>query len=372
MFIIFGTMIIIMLYSMKITKNLNIDNDNDYLSKNNTYVIKGIFIICIFLSHINDYVSFDFFFDKLVILFLFYLSQLMVTMFLFYSGYGIYESIKNKGSNYIDLFPKRRIAFTFLNFAMAVTIYLSISFLIDVHYSLDNILFSYIGWQSIGNSSWYMFAIFTLYLFTYFSFKWLKDCSNEKMPLYFITLLVFIYIFVLTDIKPPRYTNTILCYILGMWYSYYKDSFHALLQNNNRLYSYLLGGTIFLFAVSAVLFLNYFINLKYLSILFYNFFSIIFCFLMLLITMKFSFDSSILRWLGMYLFWIYILQRIPMILLKRVNAIYNYPYVYIILCAFVTLFLAFLMNKVSMRIKETVFENKTNVFYDEIQNAEGD
>ena len=39
-----------------------------------------------------------------------------MAMFLFYSGYGVYESIKRKGTPYIDNFSKNRLLKTFIEF----------------------------------------------------------------------------------------------------------------------------------------------------------------------------------------------------------------------------------------------------------------
>lgn len=87
--------------------------DSKYLSKEYTQAIKGIFVIIVFLSHVRTYVDFNGAGDIFVIQILNYFGQLMVALFLFYSGYGIYESIKYRGQKYIDLLPKNRIGKTF-------------------------------------------------------------------------------------------------------------------------------------------------------------------------------------------------------------------------------------------------------------------
>ena len=48
---------------------------------------------------------------------------LMVTMFLFYSGYGVFESIKKKKEKYINTIPKRRFLKTLINFAIFYIFY---------------------------------------------------------------------------------------------------------------------------------------------------------------------------------------------------------------------------------------------------------
>ena len=105
MFVILGFTILAMLLSMKICKS---GIDSSYLSKAYTQPIKGFFVIIVFLSHVRTYAVFTSKTDLLTISFLDALGQLMVALFLFYSGYGIYEAIKSKGNSYIDSLLKNR------------------------------------------------------------------------------------------------------------------------------------------------------------------------------------------------------------------------------------------------------------------------
>ena len=69
----------------------------DYMSRSQTGSIKGIFAVLIFLSHVRGYISIgDSFLDKAYALFLGYFGQLIVTLFFFYSGYGILQAYKTK------------------------------------------------------------------------------------------------------------------------------------------------------------------------------------------------------------------------------------------------------------------------------------
>ena len=62
---------------------------NDYMSPRETGAIKGVFVIIVLLSHIRQYVHLEASpFNTPYSEFMAYLGQLMVVMFLFYSGYG--------------------------------------------------------------------------------------------------------------------------------------------------------------------------------------------------------------------------------------------------------------------------------------------
>ena len=72
-------------------KNFN----KNYMSADNTRIINGLFVIIVFFSHFMSYVNTSNILDTSMIQIISLIGQLMVTTFLFYSGYGIYEKIKN-------------------------------------------------------------------------------------------------------------------------------------------------------------------------------------------------------------------------------------------------------------------------------------
>lgn len=149
----------------------------DYsLSIPSTTCIKGIFTILIFLSHFCQYINTNnlpYFGPYLFLRSI--LGQLVVAPFLFYSGYGMMEQIKKRGKAYVDDIPKKRIFKTWFHFALAVVLYLLLSFYLRKGYSLSTIFLSFIGWSSLGNSNWYIFAILVMYICTYVSFMFLND-----------------------------------------------------------------------------------------------------------------------------------------------------------------------------------------------------
>ena len=336
MVLFFLILVITILFSMKFYNQNGIDPD--YMSIEKTKTIKGIFVFCVFLSHIKEQVSFHGTANQLVISFLFYLGQFMVTMFLFYSGFGIYESIKKKGKKYIHQFLTHRICRVYFHFGIAVTLFLFVDIWIQRSYTIPHILLSYIGWESIGNSSWYMFAIFVLYLMTYLCFQYLD--IKKATPLIAMTALSLIYILVITQLKPDRYTNTFLCYVAGMWYSYYKEHIDAFF--NEHYYSCFAAFMVCLSVIYVYMFV-----FKDIRIFLYNFASILFCLFVVIVSMKITFHSVILYQLGENTFWLYMLQRIPMMILKYYHIDVFNNYLYVILCFLITIMLTYFVKKVT-------------------------
>ncbi|MBR5442102.1 MAG: transcriptional regulator, partial [Clostridia bacterium] len=99
----------------------------DYCSPRNTGTINGIFSILIFLSHAVTYVKLDGVWDDPYFSMRKFLGQLIVVTYLFYSGYGIMESYKRKGTPYIKSMPLQRLFRTWYHFAIVVGMYAFVS-----------------------------------------------------------------------------------------------------------------------------------------------------------------------------------------------------------------------------------------------------
>ena len=136
----------------------------DFLSPMNTLSIKGFFVFLIFFSHIQGYLSLS---DSLLNHIYFslqnHLGQLIVAMFLFYSGYGIWISFKQK-TNYTQGFFKRRILKTLLHFDLIVAVFIIVQLLLQKVFPFRNYLLCWVGWESVGNSNWFIFDILILYI----------------------------------------------------------------------------------------------------------------------------------------------------------------------------------------------------------------
>lgn len=155
----------------------------DFLDRSQTNAIKGVFILFVFLRHVLQYVQksgyeFDAPGDAIVASLNMYLGQFIVVMFLFYSGYGVMEAIKNKGRDYINSIPRNRILGTLLNFSVAVLCYLAIDYLLSIPVTPVQVLESLVGWESVGNSNWYIFVIMLCYLVTYLAFRFFEKKSD--------------------------------------------------------------------------------------------------------------------------------------------------------------------------------------------------
>ncbi|WP_216426546.1 hypothetical protein [Arcanobacterium phocae] len=70
-----------------------------------------------------------------------------------------------------------------------------------------------------------------------------------------------------------------------------------------------------------------------------------YCAIAVLVTMVIHLDSPVLAWCGRNLFWIYVLQRLPMMVLTYAGWA-EYRYVFVVVSLVVTVILAFLISRI--------------------------
>ena len=193
----------------------NFKGTADYLAIENTNCVKGVFILMVFLSHFNSYIELNGRFDSIYIKFFWTISQAMVTMFLFYSGYGIMEAIKKKGESYVSALPFKRVLATLFRFDVAIILFFVVGLIAKRPMSFKNVLLSLIGWDSIGNSNWYIFVILLLYSVTYIVFK-LFGTRNLLIPTAVTSFLIFALVIATAFFKiRPIFVRSIKVVIVG-------------------------------------------------------------------------------------------------------------------------------------------------------------
>ena len=316
-----------------------------YLSRDRTDSIKGIFILLVFLSHINGYIrksgyAYDTWGDPVYIFLLGTIGQFMVVMFLFYSGYGVMLSIRNKGLPYVRKMPLHRICATLLNFDVAVLLFFIVDLFLGINFPCKQFLLSLLAWESIGNSNWYIFVIILCYTITWISaelmFKRFAGKQNNYFGHFLIAgifilcsgLVILLYIF-----KEPWWYNTILAFPCGALYSEYKLYFEKIIR------LHYLHSITFLIACFIILFFVHKdpVGLKS------NLHAVLFSLLIITITMRVSIENPILKWCGSNLFPLYIYQRIPMLFFAAIvppHILTHYIFFYVLLCLVITILFA--------------------------------
>lgn len=144
--------------------------NSDYMSKDTTGAINGIFVLLVFMCHISGYMKLGGSSDTIWLDLKSWLGQLVVVTFLFYSGYGMMCSIMKKGTPYVKGIFRRRFLSLFAHFDIAVLLFLLMNLALGIKTKTRTTLLAFTTWESIGNSNWYITAVLCLYLILIVSF----------------------------------------------------------------------------------------------------------------------------------------------------------------------------------------------------------
>ena len=288
---------------------------SDYMSPQKTGSIKGIFVVIVLLSHVRQYISLE---NTAVNApykdLMSFLGQLMVVAFLFYSGYGVALGLKNK-DGYAKTLPTKRALKVLLHFDIAVLIFYITGLALGKSYSVEKLLLSLIGLDGVGNSVWFIFDIIILYLLTFAVFIFAK----KKMVIgtAVMTVASFAAVIIIREFKGAEYWwyDTIMCYPLGMWYALAKPYIDKELLPD---FSKWLSCT----AITAVVFFSMYEIYKATNSSRKIFIpmALVFALLTVFASMRISISNKVLQWFGKRVFGIYILQRIPMMILSHFGA----------------------------------------------------
>ncbi len=307
MIIFLCALVAICLYKIKFSRF-----HTDYMGFSATGAIKGIFAVIILFSHMTGYVEIvSTLGNNIFAAFLARIGQLMVTMFFFYSGYGIMESYQKK-PNYEKGFLKNRAVKTLVHFDIAVLLYLLLNIVIGRYYEWQSYVFCWIGWETIGNSNWFVFDMLLLYSITWFALKMVRRLSRMRN----IWLLVLVSVLsigawiVLAVVKGTVcWYNTLLCYPFGMAFSMIKPKLEKAITQKCGRYYLITGIVLATFAATYLME----------GEISYSIAACLFTLLLTLISVKVQINNRVLQWLGKYSFSIYILQRLPMRLFEHLG-----------------------------------------------------
>lgn len=336
--------------------------NNDYISRDGTAPIKGIFVFLILLSHASNYFrqQMSGVFDDAYFAVRVHMVQMIVVMFLFYSGYGIMEQIKKRKFTYVKSILTKRFPNLLLNYDIAAVFYIILAlFTNPKSLTVSRIFQLFIGWEGLGNSTWFICVTLILYLLTFISFLPIKKLKNPDSFMYqlifiiVLTGLTILLIFLLKKAgKDAWWYNTIFLFPFGFWYSHFKTKIEKLVMKSDLSY-----------VISLSLMVIFYVLLslhKNDNLVCYILFGCVFALTIVVITMKVKIESPILNWYGDHVFSIYILQRIPMTLLWCTGLATANRYSFTILSIAITCIVAALYDKGYAKLSSKIWKPKKN------------
>ena len=327
--------------------------DVDPLAVDQTTSVKGICALLVFFRHIVFYVQMDMNIDRLLSLQVI-IGQMIVVPFLFYSGYGIMYSILNK-QDYIKTIWRKRILRLYLYFLFIWLSFFAIDYILGIQYDRVTILKSLFIWESIGNSTWFLFGIIVMYILTWLCFV---VTDKRQMSLLFLLILVALYYAVMYRLKSDtHWYDTIFAYYVGVLYACLKRldaptiRFNGFKSTRKWLLSLIISAVI-LFCFLGLTY-RWSIMLEYQI---FEFCAVMSCIASLIIANKrIIIGNRVIDWIGKHSFEVYMLQRIPMIVFQRIDSLTNtYKTLYAVICLTTTLFISWFYKMVFNRIYDRI------------------
>ncbi|MCQ2596886.1 MAG: acyltransferase [Treponema sp.] len=347
MIFILGLFILYCLITANYKSPFSKEFQSDFLSRESTSMINGIFVFLVFLAHFSQYIDDWWKYDSFFLRFFSLLGECVVCSFLFYSGYGMMEQIKKDKNAYLHKLMVKRLPSLWIKFAICVLLYVILAFIMKTDLTVSKVVLSFLGLSSVGNSAWYIFYMLFSYVVIYLSFRFI---NNNKISLAILFLIFIIYTGIIYHVKfdSPAYYLVSFVLPFGILFSMLKERFIVIFEKH-----YVLAFLTLILLYACSFLCRHFFKLGGWA---YSFTAIAFTLVLILFTLKVHFKNNIIQYLGNHVFEIFILQRIPMIALKPFYILWSgvrpYSYlIYFILCLGCTLVLTYIMRLFFERMK---------------------
>lgn len=332
--------------------HLSLLTDEDYLSQPRTSFINGFFIVFVFICHILNGYNIGCSQIERWALHLLPYGQLIVTSFLFFSGYGMMCQMMRSRETYAQKLLKVRLPKLWIHFVLCISCFWVVStFLVGKEYNLLHIVLATLTWTSFGNSNWYiglcLLAYIIIAIAALTTSRW-----GLGMTLCVTSILLFLSILVQSEFREAYCVNTALCIPAGMAYALYRAPIETFLRK--LPIPTLLIGLALLGAGSITH--RLLVEHAILS----NIGSILFAAGLCLAQGCISWRRPLplLRWCGgPALFYLYILQRLPMLIGAYFGWNTDFRELYIAGCFLLTLALAFMAIPMFKKLDKYIFSN---------------
>ncbi len=319
----------------------------DYLSKNTTDCLKGLFAIIVVACHLRNNLLWM---NNTILGQFFTVSgYLSVAMFFFFSGYGMTFQYENKGKQYIEQFPKRRLLDFYVKYIIVILIYFIFGLVRGNFPKPISILKTFTFGGTLVANGWYIQAILFSYIFFYLIVRFLPKR-------FFALALTASFIIYLT-----------LCLSLGLgglWWQSYLAYFLGIIWAKNKVkidnflskkYNFIL--TLLLsFVLFGITLLLGNLNIvdPFSKTIIKSISSVFFVIFVLCLNLIINFSNKISSWLGKFSFEIYVIHGIFLNLFNVEKGIMSNDVVYIIAVFAASILSATLLNRIFVFISKKI------------------
>lgn len=202
----------------------------DYLSKENTKALKGIFAVFVLWHHLYQYSALI---TGTVIGIVFQaMGYLSVGMFFFLSGYGLTTSYRNRGG-YIDTFLRKKVLTLYIDILLFTGLfYFFNAVILTDSISLSSIIKSITFGGTIVPLGWYLQVAIILYVLFYLTFRFIKD-EKSKLVCIFIACITFAVILHMIGYSSTWFEG-IIAFPFGSLVAFNKNEIDSIINNKKR------------------------------------------------------------------------------------------------------------------------------------------
>lgn len=302
--IIYPILLFAFFYKSKLLRN-TFNEDSDSISQ--TKSLLGFASVLIMLHHISQNIEYDLSnsYGQLNLLGIFTnIGYLFVALFFFYSGYGLYLSMRTK-ENYLQGFLSKHLIRILFPMILIEIVFFYIRHFTDLGVYLPRFFINITGPMLYNPNSWYCLILPLLYIFYVISFKKIR---NTKVSLIILISLIGLYTLLANVLFYGVWLfNTVPLFFLGIIYSTRREEINSFFK---RRYFVIFPISIVLaivLSVGAVHFQSYINNLnvtklypilRYLLSLLQTLASVSFVVSTLLFSMKFVIGNRFLKLMG--------------------------------------------------------------------------
>lgn len=302
------TFFICVIWGAKLKYN---DIYNDYLSKESTTPLRGIFAILIIFHHISQRTSSGYIFNTLS-----YFGFLNVSIFFVLSGYGLMYQSNLKGDSYLNGFISKRFPPILIPYINVSILYYILRNSLHIRTRIKDLLLGLINGTPIVSFSWYVIALCYFYLSFYLSCKIFKKYIHILASIFFFTCLYCILCYSCN--YEPWWYNSIFSFLFGLILFAYKNFSRPA---HIKINPYVAIITVFLLFVSCFA-ACHLINQKLIRLCFQEITACLFPLFILLLCKKIRFNNKFLNYLGTRSYELYLVQEIPILVFRSDNLLF--------------------------------------------------
>ena len=183
LWILAAALVAVLIAGAKVSKKRECQEEP--FSLDSSKAIQGFAAVCIILHHLSQ----DLLKDAGPFEFLSGCGVLFVGIFFFFSGYGLYTSLKTK-KDYLKGFLKKRFITILIPFYMCIAVFTIASCICGTKYKPLELLGVLSGWSLINTHMWYIVEIAILYLAFFIFYKLIKNRTAATILMSVFVLLM--------------------------------------------------------------------------------------------------------------------------------------------------------------------------------------